>query len=164
LIDDVIQTDAALNPGNSGGPLVDSNGKVIGVNTAVIMRAQGLCFAVSSGIAQFVAGKLIMEGKVRRGFIGIAGQSVRLSQRILNYNNLKNTSGIYVAEVNNHKNLENSKIAVGDIIVAFDGNSVSSVDDLHKLLDETTIGKKSELSVLRKGIKQFITITPAELN
>jgi len=164
LIDDVIQTDASLNPGNSGGPLVDSKGKVIGVNTAVIMRAQGLCFAVSSGIAQFVTGKLIMEGKVRRGFIGIAGQSVRLSQRILNYNNLKNSSGIYVAEVNQHKSLQNSLIAVGDIIVEFDGNTVSSVDDLHKLLDETTIGKKSELSVLRKGIKQLISITPAELN
>ncbi len=164
LIDDVIQTDAALNPGNSGGPLVDSNGKVIGVNTAVIVGAQGLCFAVSSSIAQFVTGKLIMEGKVRRGFIGIAGQSVRLSQRIKSYNGIQNASGIYVAEINYHKSLENSKIVVGDIIVAFDGKTVSSVDDLHKLLDESTIGKRSELSVLRKGRKQLINITPVELN
>ncbi len=164
LIDDVIQTDAALNPGNSGGPLVDSTGNVIGVNTAVIMRAQGLCFAVSSNIAQFVAGKLIMDGKVRRGFIGIAGQSVRLSQRMINYNSLRNTTGIYVAEVNHYKSLDNSKLAVGDIIVEFNGNTVSSIDDLHKLLDENTIGKKSELSVLRKGIKQVINITPVELS
>jgi len=164
LIDDVIQTDAALNPGNSGGPLVDSTGKVIGVNTAVIMGAQGLCFAVSSSIAQFVTGKLIMEGKVRRGFIGISGQSVRLSQRMINYNSLKNISGIYVAEVNNYKSLDNSKIAIGDIIVEFNENTVSSVDDLHKLLDENTIGKNSELLVLRKGRKQVISISPAELN
>ena len=164
LIDDVIQTDAALNPGNSGGPLVDSNGKVIGVNTAVIMHAQGLCFAVSSSIAQFVTGKLIMEGKVRRGFIGISGQSVRLSQRIINYNSLKNTNGIYIAEVNHYENLDNSKLAIGDVIVEFNGNTVSSIDDLHKLLDENTIGKKSELSVLSKGIKKVIPIIPAELN
>lgn len=164
LIDDVIQTDAALNPGNSGGPLVDSTGKVIGVNTAVIMRAQGLCFAVSSSIAQFVTDKLIKDGKVRRGFIGIAGQSVRLSQRMINYNNLKNTSGIYVAEVNHHKSIDNSRLAVGDIIVEFNGNTVSSIDDLHKLLDEHTIGKISELSVLRRGKKLIINITPAELN
>lgn len=164
LIDDVIQTDAALNPGNSGGPLVDSNGKVIGVNTAVILGAQGLCFAVSSSIAQFVTGKLIMEGKVRRGFIGISGQSVRLSQRIISFNNLKNISGIYIAEVNHYKSLDNTRLGVGDIIVEFNGNTVSSVDDLHKLLDESTIGKKSELSVLRKGRKQLINITPAELN
>lgn len=163
LIDDVIQTDAALNPGNSGGPLVDSNGRVIGVNTAVILRAQGLCFAVSSSIAKFVAGKLIMEGKVRRGFIGIAGQSVRLSQRMINYNSLKNTSGIYIAEVNHYKNLDNTKLGVGDIIVEFNGYTVSSVDDLHKLLDESTIGKVTELSILRKGRKQLISITPAEL-
>ena len=164
LIDDVIQTDAALNPGNSGGPLVDSSGKVIGVNTAVILGAQGLCFAVSSSIAQFVTGKLIMEGKVRRGFIGISGQSIRLSQRIINYNSLKNTNGIYVAEVNHYKGLNNSLLAIGDIIVEFDGNTVSSVDDLHKLLDENTIGKKSELSVLRNGRKELIHISPAELN
>jgi S1-C subfamily serine protease len=105
-----------------------------------------------------------MDGKVRRGFIGIAGQSVRLSQRIINYNNLKNTSGIYVVEVNHHKSIDNSRLAVGDIIVEFNGNTVSSIDDLHKLLDEHTIGKISELSVLRKGKKLIINITPAELN
>lgn len=164
LIDDVIQTDAALNPGNSGGPLVDSNGKVIGVNTAVIMGAQGLCFAVSSSIAQFVTGKLIMEGKVRRGFIGIAGQVVRLSQRLIGYNGLKNKSGIYVVEVNHFKGLNNSRLAIGDIIVEFNSKVVNSIDDLHKLLNESTIGKKSEITVLRKGIKQLVSIIPTELN
>ncbi len=164
LIDDVIQTDAALNPGNSGGPLVDSSGKVIGVNTAVIMMAQGLCFAVSSNIAQYIAGKLIMDGKVRRGFIGISGQQVRLTSRMVAYNKLKFGSGVYVAEVHSYAGVDNTMLRVGDIIVEFEENGVGSIDDLHKMLDENTIGHRINLSVLREGKKHAISIVPAELS
>lgn len=164
LIDDVIQTDAALNPGNSGGPLVDSSGKVIGVNTAVIMMAQGLCFAVSSNIAQYIAGKLIMDGKVKRGFIGISGQQVRLTGRMVAYNKLEVASGVYVAEVHPVAGVDNALLKVGDIIVEFEGESIGSIDDLHKMLDEHSIGRRIDLSVLREGKKLGISIVPAELN
>jgi len=164
LIDDIIQTDASLNPGNSGGPLVDSQGRVIGLNTAVILNTQGLCFAVSSNIAQFIAGKLILEGKVRRGFIGIAGQTINLSKRIVTYNKLSKTSGVYIIEINNFQGLGNSQLKPGDIIVGFDGNSVGTIDDLHKLLDERSIGRTADMTILRGGRKTSVTVTPAELN
>jgi S1-C subfamily serine protease len=164
LIDDIIQTDAALNPGNSGGPLVDSQGRVIGVNTAVILNTQGLCFAVSSNIAQFIAGKLILEGKVRRGFIGIAGQSVNLSKRIVSYHKLLKNSGVYVIEVNHLKGVGNTQLRSGDIIVGFNEFSIGTIDDLHKLLDEQSIGQPNNLTILRNGNKTEITVFPAELN
>jgi len=163
LIDDVIQTDAALNPGNSGGPLVDSTGRVIGVNTAVILPAQGLCFAVSSNIAQFIAGKLIIDGRVRRGVIGIGGQMVKLSTRIIQYNKLDKPSGVYVTEVLPDSSARNNEILVGDILVGFNGISLGTIDDLHKLLDESTIGQKMELQVLRNGIMTAIHVIPGEL-
>ncbi|MBN2174107.1 MAG: trypsin-like peptidase domain-containing protein [Bacteroidales bacterium] len=164
LIDDIVQTDAALNPGNSGGPLVDSFGKVIGVNTAVIVNTQGLCFAVSSNIAQFIAGKLILEGKVRRGFLGIAGQSVKLSKRMVSYNRLSKSNGIYIFEVNKPNQISSSQLLVGDIIVEFDGKSVGTIDDLHKLLDEDTIGRAIYMNVLRNGKKTTLQVIPTELN
>ncbi|MCX6258240.1 MAG: trypsin-like peptidase domain-containing protein [Bacteroidia bacterium] len=163
LIDDVIQTDAALNPGNSGGPLVDSSGHVIGVNTAVILPAQGICFAVSSNLAAYIAGKLIMEGKVRRAYIGIAGQMIRLSDRIVNYNKLQKPTGVYVAEVNANPGINNSELLSGDIIVGCNGKEVGTVDDIHRLLIEETIGVKIPLNVLRKGISHRINVVPAEL-
>lgn len=163
LIDDVIQTDAALNPGNSGGPLVDSLGHVIGVNTATIPSAQGLCFAVSSNLSSYIAGKIIMEGKVRRAYIGIAGQLVNLTERMIAANKLQKRTGVYVFEKVADANLYNNELRVGDIIVEFDGKPVSSVDDMHKLFSYEVIGTKRQMSVLRNGHKQEIHIIPGEM-
>jgi S1-C subfamily serine protease len=163
LIDDIIQTDAALNPGNSGGPLVNSAGKVIGVNTAVIASAQGLCFAVSSNLAGYVAGRLIMNGKVRRAHLGIAAQPVNLTPRMIGANQLKTKTGVYVFETLADANAFNREIKIGDIIVEMEGRSVATVDNLHKYLNEEVIGKKTKLSVLREGRKQTISVIPGEL-
>jgi S1-C subfamily serine protease len=163
LIDDVIQTDAALNPGNSGGPLVDSSGHVIGMNTAVIPSAQGLCFAVSSNLTAYVAGKLIMEGRVKRAQLGIAGQLVNLTERMIAANKLSAKTGVYVFEIIPDSPAYNRQIRIGDIIVEFNDKPVSSVDDLHKLLNEKVIGVDSELGVLRGGRKTVIKVTPEEM-
>ncbi len=163
LIDDVIQTDAALNPGNSGGPLVNSEGKVIGVNTAVIASAQGLCFAVSSNLAGYVAGCLIMNGKVRRAHLGISAQPVNLTPRMIGANQLKTKTGVYVFEVLTGINAFNREIRIGDIIVEMEGKPVATVDNMHKYLSEEAIGKKATLTVLREGRKQIITVIPGEL-
>jgi S1-C subfamily serine protease len=163
LIDDVIQTDAALNPGNSGGPLVNSEGKVIGVNTAVVSAAQGLCFAVSSNLAAYVAGQLIMRGKVKRAQLGVAAQPVNLTQRMIGANQLKTKTGVYVYEILADANVYNNPIRTGDIIVEFENKPVATVDNLHKYLNEEVIGKKINLGVLRGGRKQNITVIPGEL-
>jgi S1-C subfamily serine protease len=163
LIDDVIQTDAALNPGNSGGPLVDSRGMVIGVNTAVILPAQGLCFAVASNLVQYVVGKLIIEGKVRRGYIGIAGQMVRLNPRLVTRHQLQVASGILIQHVEPDGPAFNSELQNGDLIIGFNGQTVHSIDDLHKALNEDTIGKTAELLVLRNNRKQRLRVIPSEL-
>lgn len=163
LIDDVIQTDAALNPGNSGGPLVDSSGFVIGMNTAVIPSTQGLCFAVSSNLTAYVAGKLIMEGRVKRAQLGIAGQLVNLTERMIAANKLSVRTGVYVFEIVADSPADNHEIRIGDIIVEFNNKPVSSVDDLHKLLNEKAIGVGSELGVLRGGRKTVIKTVPGEM-
>lgn len=163
LIDDVIQTDAALNPGNSGGPLVNSFGEVIGVNTAIILPAQGLCFAVASNLAQYVVGKLIIEGKVRRGYLGIAGQMVQLHQRMINSLQLPVKSGILVQQIEPDAPAYNSELQTGDVIIGFNQSPVHSIDDLHKLLDEKTIGQKMELVVLRRGRKERLRVMPGEM-
>jgi S1-C subfamily serine protease len=163
LIDDVIQTDAALNPGNSGGPLVNSEGKVIGVNTAVISAAQGLCFAVSSNLAAFVAGKLIIHGEVKRAKLAIAAQPVNLTQRMIGANQLKTATGVYIFEITPDANVNNQQLRIGDIIVEFEGKPVATTDNLHKYLSEDVIGKKIGLSVLREGRKQQVMVIPGEL-
>jgi S1-C subfamily serine protease len=163
LIDDIIQTDAALNPGNSGGPLVNSEGRVIGVNTAVIAAAQGLCFAVSSNLAGYVAGHLIMHGKVKRAHLGIAAQSVSLTPRMIAANQLKTKTGVYVFDILADMDTLNHQLRNGDIIVEFEGKPVATVDNLHKYLNESVIGKKSAIGVLREGRKQLITVFPGEL-
>jgi S1-C subfamily serine protease len=163
LIDDVIQTDAALNPGNSGGPLVNSQGLVIGVNTAVIAMAQGLCFAVSSNLAGYIAGQLVMKGRVKRAQLGIAGQLVNLSSRMVAANKLNTNTGVFVFEITTDGSFYNNEIHTGDIIIGFEDKSVTSVDDLHKCLNEETIGQKIHLGVLRGGRKINITATPVEL-
>jgi len=162
LIDDVIQTDASLNPGNSGGPLVNSLGQVIGVNTAMIPTAQGICFAVSSNLAAFVAGKLIMDGKVKRAYLGIAGQLVNLTERIIAANRLERKSGVYVFEIEPDAPVLNNELRIGDIIVGFNDQPVASVDDLHKLLNEQVIGKRMVLGVLREGRKREVIVIPGE--
>lgn len=163
LIDDIIQTDASLNPGNSGGPLVNSLGQVIGVNTATIASAQGLCFAVSSNLAAFVAGKLIMEGRVKRAYLGIAGQVVNLTGRMVAANRLGRTTGVYVYEVVPDQPAHNNAIRTGDIVVSFNGKSVGTVDELHQLLNAQVIGRTVEMDVLRGGHKVTLRVTPGEM-
>jgi S1-C subfamily serine protease len=162
LIDDIIQTDAALNPGNSGGPLLNSAGLVIGVNTAIINGGQGLCFAVSSNLAAYVAGKLIMEGKVRRAFLGIAGTTVNLTGRMRSGNRLNQKTAIYVSEVVTDAPAINEAIHVGDIIVSFNHEPISGIDELHGKLKAEMIGEYVELEVLRNGFKTSITVLPGE--
>ena len=163
LIDDIIQTDAALNPGNSGGPLVNSEGHVIGVNTAVISAAQGLCFAVSSNLAAYVAGQLIMHGKVKRAQLGVAAQAVILTPRMIGANQLKSKTGVYVFELLSNKDIYNNQLREGDIIVEFEAKPVATLDNLHKFLDEDAIGRKISLGILRGGRKQIIMVIPGEL-
>jgi S1-C subfamily serine protease len=163
LIDDVIQTDAALNPGNSGGPLLDSEGHVIGVNTAIISMAQGICFAVSSNLASYIAGQIIIKGKVTRALIGIAGQTVQLTPRLREYNRLKNKTGVFVFEVIKINSLNHKKIQYGDIIVRFNGKEVESLDGLFKYLTEDTIGMPAQIGLLREGklINEVIVPEPS---
>lgn len=163
LIDDVIQTDAALNPGNSGGPLMDSHGQVIGVNTAVILPAQGICFAVASNLAQFVVGKLILEGRIRRGYLGIGAQSVPLPAKWLNALELPSKGGIQIQSVESGSPAEQAGIVAGDVIVQFEGRPIDSIDDLHKGLNEQTIGRAVTLWVLRNGNLQRVSAVPGEL-
>jgi S1-C subfamily serine protease len=164
MIDNVIQTDAALNPGNSGGPLVDSNGMVIGVNTAVIKEAQGICFAIGAGTAEYIVGKLIMNGGVRRGYLGIAGQFMQIPLRVIHFNKLNSGSGVKVEHLRKHRQIDNHALKQGDIIVEFNGDPVVSIDSLQRFLNEDTIGKKASLGILRKGLKQEIDVVPGELS
>ena len=163
MIDNVIQTDAALNPGNSGGPLVDSSGMVIGVNTAVIREAQGICFAIGAGTAEYIVGKLIMQGRIRRGYLGIAGQHMQLPLRVIHYNKLKGVNGVKVENLHKQKHITNHELKKGDIVVEFNGSPVNSIDSLQRFLNEDTIGKEVSLGILRKGYKQEIEVVPGEL-
>ena len=163
LIDDVIQTDASLNPGNSGGPLVNSNGDVIGVNTAVILPAQGICFAVSSNLTALVAGKLIMNGRVRRGYLGIAGQLINLTERIKQYNQLSVKTGVMIVSVEADGIAGNGELQQGDIIVGFNDQPIASVDDLHRLLTDESIGRQIQLTVLRENRRKGVIVTPGEM-
>jgi S1-C subfamily serine protease len=162
LMDDIIQTDAALNPGNSGGPLVTSRGEVIGVNTAVILPAQGLCFAIASNTVRFVVSRLLRDGRVRRSYIGVAGQKVPVSRRLARYHGLAVTSGILVASVEAASPAATAGLRDHDIIVAIASHAVSGVDDLHRLLTEDRIGVPTPLTVLRGVDKRQIVIVPGE--
>lgn len=163
MIDNVIQTDAALNPGNSGGPLVDSNSRVIGVNTAVIKEAQGICFAIGAGTAEYIVGKLIMNGRVKRGYLGIAGQFIQIPLRVIHYNKLSSSSGVKVEKLSRQRHIGNQALTQGDIIVEFNGSPVISIDSLQRFLNEDTIGKKATLGILRKGHKEDVVVVPGEL-
>jgi S1-C subfamily serine protease len=161
LIDDVIQTDAALNPGNSGGPLVTSKAEVIGINTATVLPAQGLCFAVASNTARLVAARLISDGRIRRSFIGVAGQHVRLP-RTPGALSQPASSGVFVISIEPDSPASRASIAPGDVIVAMAGQPVGGVDDLHRVLTDARIGVPTPLSILRGGVRQTITIVPSE--
>jgi len=162
LIDNVIQTDAALNPGNSGGPLVNSRGEVIGVNTAVIYPAQGLCFAIAVNTAKFVAGRLIQYGRVKRSYIGAAGQDVSLNRRVVRYHDLSVSKGFLVTQMEADSPAACAGLKEGDIIVAFNGCPVAGVDDLHRMLTEEQIGVASSLTVIKRANKREVEIVPAE--
>lgn len=162
LIDNIIQTDAALNPGNSGGPLVNSRGEVIGVNTAIILPAQGICFAIAINTAKFVAARLIKDGKIRRGYIGVAGQNVPLPRRFVRNHNLPVQSGILILSVEGNSPAQRAGLLPGDIIVAYDDRPIAGIDDLHKTLTEERIGIKSRLTVIRGQEMLNLDITPEE--
>src|SRR5436309_5097605 len=162
LMDAVIQTDAALNPGNSGGPLVNSRGEVVGVNTAMIMPAQGICFATSIDTAKFVASRLIRDGKVSRSYIGLAGQNVPLPRRIVRYYDLAVESGILVVSFERNSPARKGGVREGDIIIAFDDRPIAGIDDLHKLLTEERIARRSSLTVIRGTDKLAIEVMPEE--
>jgi S1-C subfamily serine protease len=164
LIDNIIQTDAALNPGNSGGPLVNTKGEVIGVNTAIIPHAQGICFAISINTAKFIASQLINEGRVRRSYIGVAGQTMQIHRRIVRYHNFTSERGVFVISVEKNSPAQRAGLKDGDVIISFKGNNITSVDDLHKLLNEKETGVTSELIILRGTGLLVLYITPEEVN
>ena len=151
LMDDIIQTDAALNPGNSGGPLVTTRGEVIGVNTATILPAQGLCFAIASNTARFVAARLIRDGRIRRSYIGLAGQTVPIPRAVARENQLAVTSGVFVVSVEPNSPAAAAGVKDGDVLLAFAGTPVTGVDDLHRLLTEEKIGEPTAITFLRSA-------------
>src|SRR5215470_3961219 len=160
LIEDVIQTDAALNPGNSGGPLVNSAGEVVGVNTATILPAQGLCFAISINTAQFIASKLIREGVVRRSYIGVQAQTASLNRAIAHHYDLKIATGALVIAAEPHSPAGRAGLQEGDVIVSLGGEPVEGVDVLHRLLGEEQIGRATNLIVLRGSRRLEFKIVP----
>jgi len=162
LIDNLIQTDAALNPGNSGGPLVTSWGDVIGVNTAVILPAQGICFAIAMSTAQFVAGRLMRDGKIRRSYLGVGGQNVTLPRRLVRFHNLVKENGVLVVSVENHSPAQQAGVREGDIVVGYGNHLVADIDDLHRLMTDEQVGARSTLTILRHTEKLSLPIVPAE--
>jgi S1-C subfamily serine protease len=162
LIDDVIQTDAALNPGNSGGPLVSSHGEVVGVNTAVIMGAQGICFAVAANTASFVLGELVRHGRVRRAFIGVAAQHAAISRRRQHFTGVTQDSAVMVGTVEPDSPAARTGIKVGDILLGIDGTTIVGADDLVRALTGDTIGREVKLDVLRGTERLTLAMVPQE--
>jgi S1-C subfamily serine protease len=162
LIDDLIQTDAALNPGNSGGPLVSSRGEVVGINTAVILGAQGICFAVAANTAKFVLGELVRHGHVRRAFIGISAQQTAVPRRRRLAAGLSQDSAVMVAGIEPGSPAEMAGLRAGDMIVALDGTAVTGADDLIRLLTGEQIGRDVEIDLLRGGERRQLTLRPQE--
>jgi S1-C subfamily serine protease len=161
LIDDVLQTDAALNPGNSGGPLVDSRGEVIGVNTAIIPGAQGICFATAIDTVKWVVLQLLREGKVRRGYLGLAGANQPLARRMARHFELDNARAVRVESVEKGGPASGAGVEAGDLIVAFASQPVNGIDDLHRLLTAERIGAESTLTLLRRTQKLELRVSPA---
>jgi S1-C subfamily serine protease len=162
LIDNVIQTDAALNPGSSGGPLVTTRGEVVGVNSAMIMPAQGICFAIAINTVKLVAAQLIREGRVRRSAIGLAGQSVPVARRVVRFHRLPAESGVRVEAVEPDSPAQRAGLLAGDVIVAFGENPVRGIDDLQALLTDREVGVESSLTVLRGVERLHFKVVPRE--
>jgi S1-C subfamily serine protease len=162
LIDDIIQTDAALNPGNSGGPLVTTAGEVIGINTATVVPAQGLCFAIASNIVRFVAARLIRDGRIRRSYIGVAGQTVPVPRALARSLRLAVSSGVLVASVEANSPAVRCGLRDGDVIVGLGAVPINAVEDLHRQLSEERVGAATTLAVLRGGQRLELTIVPIE--
>jgi S1-C subfamily serine protease len=162
LMDDVIQTDASLNPGNSGGPLVTSGGEVIGINTAIIMGAQGICFAVAANTAQFVLGQLIRHGRVKRSIVGIAGQQVPIARKVARFHGLDQASGVRVGGLEPTGPAARAGLLTGDILVKIGEHTLAGVDDLVRLLTEERVGQPTMLTILRGVEKKTVTVVPAE--
>jgi S1-C subfamily serine protease len=162
LMDNIIQTDAALNPGNSGGPLLNSRGEVVGVNTAVILPAQGLCFAIPINTAKFVAGYLIRDGRIRRGHLGLGGQTIRIHRRLVRFHGLVEETGVLVIQVEPGSPASRAGVKEHDIIVACDGRPVRGMDDLHRQLTEWKIGSRTQLTVIRRAERLDLPVVPAE--
>jgi S1-C subfamily serine protease len=162
LMDDIIQTDASLNPGNSGGPLVTTAGEVIGINTAMILPAQGLCFAIASNTARFVAARLIRDGRIRRSYIGMAGQNVAIPRAIARANQLAVSSGVLVVSVEPNSPAAAAGVREGDVVIAFGDEAVTGVDELIRRLTDSRIGAPVPVVVLRAGRRRQVTVLPAE--
>jgi S1-C subfamily serine protease len=162
LIDDVIQTDASLNPGNSGGPLVDSAGRVVGVNTATILPAQGICFAIGINTAKFVASRLLRDGRIRRSYIGVSAQTVPVHRRVVRFYDLPKESGAMVLSVEENSPAKRAGLRDGDVIVALEGKPVAGVDDLHRLLTDVRVGVTCSLTALRYTDKLELRVVPEE--
>ena len=162
LIDDVIQTDAALNPGNSGGPLVNSRGEVIGVNTAVILPAQGICFAIGINTAKYVAARLIRDGRIVRGYVGVAGMTAPLPRRFVRFYRLPRETGVMVTSVEPGSPADKAGVMPRDMIVAYGDSPVGAVDDLYRFLSEEQIGARAELTVIRGTEKMRLEVVPSK--
>jgi S1-C subfamily serine protease len=164
IVDNVIQTDAALNPGNSGGPLVNGRGQVVGINTAIIRPAQGICFAIPSNTAKFVAAQLLRFGRVKRSYVGLGGQDIPLQRRVVRFHKLDFDGGVLVIQIEPASPAERAGIQQGDIIVEFDGVPVERMDELYRLLTEERVGKTTEIVVLRGLEKRAMFVTPQDRN
>ena len=162
LIEDVIQTDASLNPGNSGGPLVSSDGHVIGVNTATIMGAQGLCFAIGINTAKFVASRLLTQGRIRRAYIGVEAQTTPLHRRLVRFYDLPKETGVVVVGVESGSPAQRAGLREGDVIIAFNGQPTAGVDDLHRLLTDAQVESKTYVTIVRRTERMELAIVPQE--
>ena len=162
LIEGVVQTDAALNPGNSGGPLASSRGDVVGVNTAIIAGAQGICFAIPSRTAEFVASRLMRDGRVRRAYIGVSGQTIRLTRRQADRYHLAAPGAVLVTSVEQGSPASRAGIVARDLIVSVGGVPVTTVDDLHRRLNEDAIGVSLTIALFHAGTRRELNVTPTE--
>jgi S1-C subfamily serine protease len=162
LMDDVIQTDASLNPGNSGGPLVTTAGEVIGINTAMILPAQGICFAVASNTARFVASRLMRDGRIRRSYIGVAGQQTPIPRALARAHGIALAAGVLVASIQKESPAAIGGVRQGDVILALGDQAITNVGDLLRLLTDDRIGQDVTLTVLRNGARKVLTIRPRE--